>query len=36
MEMPQIKVGRVETKSIMTKANTPIGGYSVNPYGNTD
>ena len=32
MEMPQIKVGRVETKSIMTKANTPIGGYSVNPY----
>ena len=32
MEMPEIKIGRVETKSIMTKANTPIGGYSVNPY----
>ncbi len=32
MEMPHIKTGRVETKSIMTKANTPIGGYSVNPY----
>lgn len=32
MAMPKIKVGRVETKSIMTKANTPIGGYSVNPY----
>ena len=32
MELPEIKIGWVETKSIMTKANTPIGGYSVNPY----
>ena len=29
---PDIKVGRVETKSVMTKSNAPLGGYAVNPY----
>ncbi len=28
----EIKVNHIETKSVMTKSNTPIGGYSVNPY----
>ena len=28
----EIKVGRVETKSVMTKSNGPLGGYAVNPY----
>ena len=32
MEQPVIKVNHIETKSVMTKSNTPIGGYSVNPY----
>jgi radical SAM mobile pair protein B len=32
MEQPEIKVGFVQTKSIMTKSNGPLGGYSVNPY----
>ena len=32
MEQPKIKVNHIETKSVMTKSNTPIGGYSVNPY----
>ncbi len=32
MEMPEIKVGHITTKSVMTKSNTPLGGYSVNPY----
>lgn len=27
-----IKIGRVETKSVMTKSNGPLGGYAVNPY----
>ena len=31
MERP-VKVGYVETKSVMTKSNAPLGGYSVNPY----
>ena len=29
---PEIKVGHVETKSVMTKSNAPLGGYAVNPY----
>ena len=32
MEQPEIKVNHIETKSVMTKSNTPLGGYSVNPY----
>ncbi len=32
MEQLKIKVNHIETKSVMTKSNTPIGGYSVNPY----
>ena len=32
MEQPIIKIDRVTTKSVMTKSNTPLGGYSVNPY----
>jgi len=32
MEQPEIKINHIETKSVMTKSNTPIGGYSVNPY----
>ena len=32
MEQSEIKVNHIETKSVMTKSNTPIGGYSVNPY----
>ena len=32
MEQPNIKVDHVATKSVMTKSNTPLGGYSVNPY----
>ena len=32
MEKQEIKIGHVETKSVMTKSNAPLGGYSVNPY----
>ena len=32
MEQREIKVAFVETRSIMTKSNAPLGGYSVNPY----
>ena len=32
MEQPEIKIGFVQTKSVMTKSNGPLGGYSVNPY----
>ena len=32
MEKQAIKIGHVETKSVMTKSNAPLGGYSVNPY----
>ena len=29
---PDCKVGHIETKSIMTKSNGPLGGYAVNLY----
>ena len=32
MKQPEIKVGYVETSSVMTKSNGPLGGYAVNPY----
>ena len=32
MERPETKTGFVQTRSIMTKSNAPLGGYSVNPY----
>ncbi len=32
MELPKIKVNHIETKSVMTKSNGPLGGYAVNPY----
>jgi DNA repair photolyase len=32
MEKPEIKIGYVETKNVMTKSNGPLGGYAVNPY----
>ena len=32
MEQPEIKVGFVQTRSIMTRSSGPLGGYSVNPY----
>jgi radical SAM mobile pair protein B len=32
MEQQEIKVNHIETKSVVTKSNTPLGGYSVNPY----
>lgn len=32
MELPEIKVNHIETKSVMTKSNGPLGGYAVNPY----
>ena len=32
MEQPEITVNHIETKSVMTKSNTPLGVYSVNPY----
>ena len=32
MERKEIKVNFVETKSVMTKSNAPLGGYAVNPY----
>ena len=32
MELSEIKVNLVATKSVMTKSNIPLGGYSVNPY----
>jgi hypothetical protein len=32
MEQPEIKVGYVDTKSVMTKSNAPLGGFEVNPY----
>ncbi len=30
--MDKIKLGHVSAKNIMTKTNTPLGGYSLNPY----
>ena len=27
-----VTVKQIETKNVMTKSNTPLGGYSVNPY----
>lgn len=32
MEQQEIKIKHIETKSVMTKSNVPLGGYSVNPY----
>lgn len=32
MEQKEIIVKHIDTRSVMTKSNTPIGGYSVNPY----
>jgi radical SAM mobile pair protein B len=32
MERKEIKVNILETKSVMTKSNAPLGGYAVNPY----
>ena len=32
MEQQEVKTAQIETKSVMTKSNTPLGGYSVNPY----
>ena len=32
MEQREIKVNHIETKSVMTKSNAPLGGYAVNPY----
>ena len=32
MEEREIKIGYVDTKSVMTKSNAPLGGYAVNPY----
>ena len=32
MERKEIKVNFVETKSVMTRSNAPLGGYAVNPY----
>ena len=32
MEKPEIKIGYVDTKNVMTKSNGPLGGYAVNPY----
>lgn len=32
MEHREIKVNHIETKSVMTKSNAPLGGYAVNPY----
>ncbi len=32
MERKEIKVKIVETKSVMTKSNAPLGGYAVNTY----
>ena len=32
MKQTEIKVKHIDTKSVMTKSNTPLGGYSVNPY----
>ena len=32
MEHKEIKVNIVETKSVMTRSNAPLGGYAVNPY----
>ena len=32
MKQPEIKTALIDTKNIMTKSNTPLGGYSVNPY----
>jgi DNA repair photolyase len=30
--MDGILVGEKDVKSVMTKSNLPVGGYSVNPY----
>ena len=32
MEQREINVNHIETKSVMTKSNAPLGGYAVNPY----
>ena len=32
MEQQEVKIAQIATKSVMTKSNTPLGGYSVNPY----
>lgn len=32
METADIRINHIETRSVMTKSNTPLGGYSVNPY----
>ncbi len=32
MNQHDIKVNHIKAKSIMTKSNAPLGGYSVNPY----
>ncbi len=32
MEQKEIITDHVETRSIMTKSNAPLGGYAVNPY----
>ena len=32
MENKEITVKQIETKSVMTKSNAPLGGYAVNPY----
>jgi hypothetical protein len=29
MELSKIKVNHIETKSVMTKSNGPLGGYAV-------
>lgn len=28
----EIKLGEVKVKSVLTKSNLPIAGYSINPY----
>ena len=32
MELSEIKVNHIETKSVKIKSNGPLGGYAVNPY----
>ena len=32
METADIRINHIETRSVMTRSNTPLGGYSVNPY----
>lgn len=31
-DQSDVKIGRKETGSVMTKSNAPLGGYAVNPY----